>query len=81
MSNWVHFVPSILNQGRTTHIEGKPLEGEEEVEPADLLAREVKKDPWEPRLKPISDDASHKAGTPAWILRTYGIKDAFLNPQ
>ena len=56
------------------------MEGEEEVEPADLLAREVKKDPWEPRLKPINDDASHKAGTPAWILRTYGIKDAFLNP-
>jgi len=81
LSNWVHLVPSILNQGRTTHIEGKPLEGEEEVEPADLLAREVKKDPWEPRLKPISDDACHKGGTPAWILRTYGIKDAFLNPQ
>ena len=57
------------------------MEGEEEVEPADLLAREVKKDPWEPRLKPISDDACHKGGTPAWILRTYGIKDAFLNPQ
>lgn len=35
-------------------MEGKPEEGEEEIEPEELLAREVKKDPWEPRLKPIS---------------------------
>jgi hypothetical protein len=49
---WVHYAPQILNQGRTTHLEGKP-NGEEEVEPADLLAREVKKDPWEPRLKSV----------------------------
>ena len=27
-------------------MDGKPI-GDEEVEPADLLAREVKKDPWE----------------------------------
>jgi len=80
LSNWVHFVPSILKQGRTTHLDGKPI-GDEEVEPEELLKREVQKDPWEPRLKPISDDAAHKAGTPAWIVRTYGIKDAFMNPQ
>lgn len=53
---WVHYVPSILLQGTTTHKEGKPLEGEEEVEPAELLAREVAKDPWEARLKPIVKD-------------------------
>mgnify|MGYP000745644264 CR=1 FL=1 len=71
---WVHYAPQILNQGRTTHLEGKP-NGEEEVEPADLLAREVKKDPWEPRLKSIVNDDKTIGGMPAWILRSYNCKD------
>lgn len=32
-------------------MEGKPNEGEEEVDPEELVKREVTKDPWEPRLK------------------------------
>jgi hypothetical protein len=36
MDMWVHHTPSILNQGRLTHMEGKPVEGEEEVEPEEI---------------------------------------------
>lgn len=48
---WVHQVPSILKQGRLTHMEGKPIEGEEDVEAEELMKREIAKDQWEPRLK------------------------------
>lgn len=78
--NWVHYVPSILTQGRTTHLDGKPV-GDEEIEPQDLLAREVAKDPWEPRLKPIGADKAHLGGIPAWIIRTHGAQDAFVDER
>ena len=39
MTNWLHLTPSILNCARTTHLEEKPAEGEEEVEPEVLAAR------------------------------------------
>lgn len=80
IDSWVHHTPSILKQGRLTHKEGQPLEGEEEVEPEELLAREIKKDPWEPRLKPISKDKQTKGGTPAWVVRSYNVRDTFMNP-
>lgn len=79
INEWAHLTPSILLQGRITHMEGKPEEGEEEIEPEELLAREVKKDPWEPRLKPISQDLSTRGGTPAWIIRSYNVKDTYKN--
>lgn len=80
IDNWLHFTPSILKQGRLTHMEGKPLEGEEEVEPEELMAREVKKDPWEPRLKPITQDSKTRGGAPAWVVRSYNVKDTYLHP-
>ena len=67
---WLHFLPSILKQGRVTHKEGKPKEGEEEVDPEELLNREIAKDPWDRRLKPITEDSKIKGGLPPWILRS-----------
>ena len=81
IDSWQHFTPSILLQGRLTHKEGKPLEGEEEVEPEELLRREVKKDPWEPRLKPISRDKKIKGGMPAWVLRTYNSSETYIDAK
>jgi|TARA_B110000285_G_C15063036_1_gene583467 hypothetical protein len=54
LSKWVHQSQSILLQGKLTHTPGVALPGEEEVEEEVLMAREVKKDPWEERLKPIA---------------------------
>lgn len=61
-------------------MDGKPI-GDEEVEPADLLAREVKKDPWEPRLKSICLDNKIKGDMSPWILRKFGVKESYLDPK
>ena len=58
LSMWLHKDPSILQQGRTKHTDAKPGPGEEDLEPEELLRREVAKDPWEKRLKSIKDDQS-----------------------
>ena len=50
------------------------MEGEEDVEPEELLKREVAKDPWEPRLKPVTDDSKTQGNMPAWVLRKHGIE-------
>jgi radial spoke head protein 4A len=76
---WVHHSLSILKQGRTTHRDGKPLEGEDDVDPDELLRREVTKDPWEERLKPITKDNKTQGSLPAWVLRSHNVKDTYLD--
>jgi len=61
-------------------MEGKPA-GDEEVEPADLLAKEVKKDPWEPRLKCVCLDNKIKGDMTPWILSKFGVKESYLDPK
>ena len=39
----------------------------------ELLKREVAKDPWEPRLKPVTDDNKTMGNMPAWVLRKHAI--------
>ena len=65
MKNWVHSIKSILKCNRVSHMEQEGDEGEGESE-------EVKKDPAEPRLKPILDDVSPAGEDSAWILRLVG---------
>ena len=67
---WLHYLPSILKQARTTHTEAKAEEGEE-IEPEELQKREIKKDPWEPRLKCIGKDDKTNGGAPAWIIKSF----------
>lgn len=43
MEMWVHQDTSILMQGRTKHADPP---AQEDVEPEELLKREVAKDPW-----------------------------------
>ena len=73
IDTWLHLYPSILNQGRLTHMplpesetigaDGEPLEAEA------VLAKTVAKDPWENRLKPArapaGDDDAVQGGLPA----------------
>ena len=77
---WVHHTPSILNQGRLKHKEPKAPEGEE-VEPEELMKREVAKDPWEPRLKPVTADNKTIGGFPAWILRSYNTEEEYFDEK
>ena len=76
-SMWCHYTPSILKQGRLQHAEGQPLDGEEDVEAEELQRREIAKDPWEARLKPISSDAKTRGGTPAWVVRSHNTHNSF----
>ena len=68
-------------QGRTKHSDPKPEAGEEDVEPEELLKREVAKDPLEKRLKPITEDQKTCGGMPAWIVRSYETQDTLLDEK
>jgi hypothetical protein len=83
LENWVHFVPSILQQGRLTHMDAKAPEGEGEgdVDPEELKKREIAKDPWEPRLKPIVKDNKTKGDLPAWVVRSQNCGHKFLDEK
>lgn len=52
---WIHHSVSILNNCRTTHLEPTPEEGDER-EPEEIMKEVEAADPFEPRLKAISDD-------------------------
>ena len=69
---WLHTVPSILKQGRTAHAKGEPIEEGEEEE--SIQKREIQKDPWEPMLKPVTNDDCTRGGMPAWIVRSHNMK-------
>jgi radial spoke head protein 4A len=81
--NWVHFLPGILKEGRTVHEEKEAPEG---VEPEDFKKQILANDPFDPRLKSISDDGPVKCPIPniiipAWKLSyTYDDK-IYTNPH
>lgn len=45
------------------------------------MKREVNRDPWQARLKPIDQDTKTKGGLPAWVMRTYNINTDQVNPK
>ena len=52
LSNWIHFAPVILDQGRVSHY----IEYPEEVNQEEYKAKIVLKDPFGSRIKPITDN-------------------------
>lgn len=59
MSNagmWCHYNDSILLNNRTAHMEPEAPEGEEDVDPEELMKKVIAKDPFEPKLKSIQQD-------------------------
>ena len=62
----------------------KPSDGGGDEEPEDpevLKKKEIAKDPWEPRLKPITKDEKIKGGLPGWILRSYNCGHKYLDEK
>lgn len=59
----------------------KPGPGEEEIEAEVLMKREIDRDPWDPRLKPITLDKPTRGNMPAWIIRSHNIQSDFLNAK
>lgn len=70
LSNWVHHPKSILDNNKTDHQEPVLEEGDER-EPAEVLKEIIKKDPFENRLKPITEDDAIDGGA-AWTLKLLG---------
>ena len=73
LENWLHFPKAILLNNRTGHLEPEVPEGVE-AEPADLLKEILKKDPYVPRLKPVSADEGVDGHDKAWTVNLHGIK-------
>ena len=67
--------PSILNQGRIKHTE--PKSEDPEADPEQLMAAEVVRDPWEPRLKPLTHDACTRGNLPGWLVRAYNADSTY----
>mmetsp|Transcript_16891 Transcript_16891/g.25986 ORF Transcript_16891/g.25986 Transcript_16891/m.25986 type:complete len:174 (-) Transcript_16891:20-541(-) len=80
LNRWVHHTPSILLQGRLKHKEPKAEEGEDGEEGA-AMKKEIEKDPWEPRLKPVTGDKQTIGGMPAWILRGYNLNENYIDER
>lgn len=53
LKNWVHFSPSILKEGR---VKRKDIEEEDEAKKEQMEKERLKEDPYETRLKSISED-------------------------
>ena len=66
--SWVHYAKNILSNNKTSHTisEDPDLDRDKEVD------RVLAEDPYELRLKPITQDRACKGNYPAWILRSYG---------
>ena len=76
-SSWVHYAKCILKNNRTSHSLAEEVEDREAE-----ITRVLNAEPYEQRLKPITDDSGCKGNYPAWVLRTYGdsMTYAMSNP-
>ena len=83
LKNWIHFPPSILKQGRVSHF----LEPPEDADAEEFKKKEMEKDPYEKRIKPISEDrcilgASNysELKISPWKINQYFEDDIYTNP-
>ena len=63
------------------HADPKPGPGEEDLEPEELLKKEIARDPWEKRLKPIQNDAKTRGGMPSWLIRSYDTQSNLVDEK
>jgi radial spoke head protein 4A len=82
MSNWIHFPPVILNQGRVSHY----IEYPEEVNQEEYKAKIVQKDPFGSRIKPISEDVNLVSSIPniklpSWRIQYMYDDKIYTNPN
>ncbi|CAI2368089.1 unnamed protein product [Moneuplotes crassus] len=74
LSNWSHYPKGILQNCRTQHMDPEPEE-DDERDPEDILKEIEAKDPYDARLKFISEDNEIEHGFPAWNIRLHGDKE------
>lgn len=71
---WGHATHNILQLAcRSSHVEPVAPENDDgEFDPEAALKKLQEADPYERRLKPITDDKAIDKGTPAWVVRMMG---------
>lgn len=70
LDNWVHHTENILNEGRVVHMKPETIEEGQDEEV--VMKQIVAKDPFEPRLKPLSADKAPEGLGAAWTIKLYG---------
>ena len=80
LKTWIHFPPGILKCGRVSHI----IEPPDNVDPDEYKKRVLFADPFDKRIKPVTDDdkikIGHKLSVTPWSLKqTYG-EYIYTNP-
>ena len=83
LKNWIHYPPSILKQGRVSHY----LEPPEDADAEEFRKKEMEKDPFEKRIKPVTEDINIKIGSQfceieisPWKLNQYFEDQIYINP-
>jgi radial spoke head protein 4/6 len=82
---WVHAKENILLNGSTQHKDPEPAEGEEDFDEEKAKKAQQERDPYEPRLKPLTGDsdiwAGPKMSVPAWQVRACGDQTELADPE
>jgi radial spoke head protein 4A len=83
IKNWVHFVPSILKEGRLVHLIGEPPQ---DVEPEEYKKQIEAKDKFDEILAPIIKDKSLTSSIPnitipPWKLEYMYDDKIYINPN
>lgn len=78
---WLHFTPSILQQGKCKHPDPNPADFPEDT-PEEEMKRSVQaKDPAEPKLKCINQDSKVRGGLPPWLVKSFGLNEVTKDMQ
>lgn len=80
---WVHANQNILLNSRTQHLDPEAPDDVSNFDPEVAMKELEQKDPYEPRLKPITDDKRiltfGKATTDPWVIRFQGDKTEYAS--
>jgi len=80
---WVHAYPNILKNCRTSHLDPEEPEDAEDFDPEEAKKVMEAADPYEPRLKAITDDGQVKLSSSvkqnSWVIRMMGDATEYQN--
>lgn len=83
LGTWIHYPPGILKQGRVNHFIETP---EEEQDPEEFRKKQMEKDPFDKRIKPITEDKLLSASSLSkikicpWKLSQCYENNIYVNP-
>lgn len=82
LNNWIHYPPGILKEGRVSHF----IEPPEEVDPEEYRKKIMDKDPFDKRIKPVTEDNTIATSTYSklkvcpWKISQFYEDKIYINP-